>query len=70
MTTKLRISLPDEDVAFLDGLNESSRSAAVHAAIELVRSLRLSDDYAAAFDEWEASGDAELWDAVTGDGIS
>ena len=70
MTMKLSISLPDDDVAFLDELNESSRSAAVHAAIKLARSLRLADDYAAAFDEWEASGDAELWDAVSGDGVA
>ncbi|NUR25064.1 MAG: antitoxin, partial [Catenulispora sp.] len=47
-----------------------SRSAAVHAAINLARSLQLADDYAAAFDEWEASGDAELWEAVAGDGLA
>ena len=70
MTTKLSISRPDDDVAFLDELDQGSRSAAVHTAIKLARSLRLADDYAAAFDEWEASGDAELWDGVTGDGIS
>ena len=69
MSTKLSISLPEEDVAFLDGLNPSSRSAAGHAAIALARAVRLSDDYTAAYDEWVASGDAELWDAAAGDGL-
>jgi hypothetical protein len=69
MATKLSISLPDDDVAFLDELNAESRSAAVHKAIDLARSLSLVDDYTAAFDEWQASGDAQLWDAVAGDGL-
>ncbi|MEY9861563.1 hypothetical protein ABH935_007204 [Catenulispora sp. GAS73] len=70
MATKLSISLPDDDVAFLDELNAASRSAAVHKAIDLARSLRLVDDYAAAYDEWVGSGDAELWDTVLGDGLT
>ncbi|MBS2537967.1 antitoxin [Catenulispora sp. NF23] len=70
MATKLSISLPDDDVAFLDELNADSRSAAVHAAIVQARSLRLADDYSAAYDEWGSSGDAELWDGVVGDGLT
>lgn len=70
MATKLSISLPDDDVAFLDELNAESRSAAVHRAIDLARSLSLVDDYTAAYDEWAASEDAELWEAALGDGLS
>lgn len=70
MATKLSISLPDDDVAFLDELDAGSRSAAVHAAIEVARSMRLVDDYTAAYDEWAESGDAELWAAVVGDGLT
>lgn len=70
MATKLSISLPDDDVAFLDELNAASRSAAVHEAIALARSLNLVDDYTAAYDEWVASGDAELWDGVVSDGLA
>ncbi|HEU5423675.1 MAG TPA: antitoxin [Nitrolancea sp.] len=70
MTTKLSISLPDDDLEFLDELNADSRSAAIHAAIELARSLSLVDDYTAAYDEWVESGDAELWEAVVGDGLT
>lgn len=70
MATKMSISLPESDVAFLDQLNAESRSAAVHEAINLARSLRLVDDYAAAYDEWAESGDAELWEAAVGDGLT
>ena len=70
MATKLSISLPDDDVAFLDTLDRDSRSAAVHAAIKLARSLSLVDDYAAAYDEWVESGDAEVWESVAGDGLA
>lgn len=70
MTTKLSISLPDEDLVFLDELNADSRSAAIHAAIELARSLSLVDDYTAAYDEWVSSGEAEVWEAVVGDGLA
>jgi len=67
---KLSISLPDDDLVFLDELNAESRSAAIHAAIELARSLSLVDDYTAAYDEWVSSGDAELWESVVGDGLT
>ena len=70
MTAKLSISLPDDDLVFLDELNAGSRSAAVHAAIELARSLSLVDDYTAAYDEWVGSGEAEVWEAVVGDGLA
>ena len=70
MATKLSISLPDDDVAFLDELDAGSRSAAIHAAIEVARSMSLVDDYTAAYDEWVESGDAELWEAVVGDGLT
>lgn len=70
MVTKLSISLPDDDVAFLDELDAGSRSAAIHAAIEVARSMSLVDDYTAAYDEWVESGDAELWEAVVGDGLT
>lgn len=70
MATKLSISLPDDDLVFLDELNAGSRSAAIHAAIELARSLSLADDYTAAYDEWVSSGEAEVWEAVVGDGLA
>jgi Arc/MetJ-type ribon-helix-helix transcriptional regulator len=70
---KISVSLPEEDVAFLDDYAKeaegSSRSAAVHDAIALLRTARLMTDYAQAFDEWIDSGEAAVWDAVVADGL-
>lgn len=71
---KISVSLSDQDLAALDefaaqeGL--SSRSAAVQHAIRLLGASRLGDDYAAAWAEWDASGDAELWEQAVGDGLT
>jgi Arc/MetJ-type ribon-helix-helix transcriptional regulator len=70
---KLSVSLPGEDSAFLDEYARahalSSRSAAVQQAIRVLRLGELTDAYGAAWDEWERSGDADLWDTTAGDGI-
>lgn len=70
---KVSISLPREDIEFLDAYvhdqRRPSRSAAVHDAIAVLRAARLQSDYAAAFDEWEQAGEAAVWEAVTGDGL-
>lgn len=69
---KISVSMPDEDVAFLDEYAEEhgieSRSAVLHVAVERLRSLSWESAYAQAFAEWAESEDAELWDAVSGDG--
>ena len=66
------MSLPAEDVEFLDSYAESqgykSRSAVVHTAVRMLRSSKLGDAYADAWLEWEESGEAELWDKTTSDG--
>lgn len=70
---KISVSLPDEDVAFLDAYarvtDATSRSAALHEAIALLRTAHLMGDYAQAFDEWLDSGEAAVWDVVVGDGV-
>jgi Arc/MetJ-type ribon-helix-helix transcriptional regulator len=71
---KLSVSLPNEDVALLDeyarraGL--SSRSAAVHHAVGLLRQLDLEVDYEQAWQEWDDSGERTAWDGTVGDGLS
>lgn len=69
---KLSVSLPDDDVRFLDeyagSSGMSSRSAVLHEAVTQLRLRNLEQDYADAYDEW-AAGDADLWDATTGDGV-
>ncbi|HEY1689237.1 MAG TPA: ribbon-helix-helix domain-containing protein [Solirubrobacteraceae bacterium] len=69
---KVSVSLPDEDVEFLDayaGEHElPSRSAAVQTAIKALRLGDLCDAYSDAWSQWSASGEADSWDAVAGDG--
>jgi Arc/MetJ-type ribon-helix-helix transcriptional regulator len=69
---KLSVSLPDDDVAFLDDYADraglASRSAAVHTAIRALQANAMGEAYAHAWSDWE-SGDADLWDSVSGDGL-
>lgn len=70
---KLSISLAVEDVEVLDRYVEAagvaSRSAAIQEAIQMLRDPALEDAYAAAWDEWQASGEASAWDVTTEDGL-
>ncbi len=70
---ELSVSLPDEDVEFLDEYARSagipSRSAVVQRAVGLLRAAELGPAYAEAWEEWEASPEAELWDRVSADGV-
>lgn len=71
---KLSISLSDDDVAALDQYVEAagvpSRSAAIQRAIRMLRGPELEDAYAAAWDEWQASGEADAWEVVAADGLT
>jgi hypothetical protein len=71
---KLSVSLPAEDVAFLDTyaseLGVSSRSAALHRAIHLLKASRLGVAYEGAWGEWGDGGDADLWEGAVSDGLS
>ena len=70
---KLSVSLSESDVAALDehvrAAGLPSRSAAVQRAIRLLTHRQLEQDYAAAWQEWEDSGDREAWEGVTADGL-
>ena len=70
---KVSVSLPDEDIEFLDDYAASngmaSRSAAVHKAIRLLRSSGLGAAYEQAWTEWTTNDDAADWEAVVSDGI-
>jgi Arc/MetJ-type ribon-helix-helix transcriptional regulator len=69
---KLSISLSDADVAALDAHVRAaglpSRSAAVQRAIRSLVDQQLEQDYAAAWAEWEESGDLEAWRDASADG--
>ena len=71
---KISVSLPDEDVEFLDSYAQTqgfeSRSAVVHTAVRMLRSSKLGDAYADAWREWEESDDSGLWDQTTAGGLA
>ena len=70
---KLSISLPAKHVEFIDQQvaehGERSRSAVVRKALNRLRAESLEDAYVAAWDEWVASGEQEVWDETVGDGL-
>jgi predicted transcriptional regulator len=69
---KLSVSLPDDDVKFLDEYAKEharSRSGVVHDAIETLRQGGLGDAYEHAWAEWDTGGDGELWEQPVGDGL-
>ena len=71
---KLSVSLPVEDVSYLDAYAQAqgleSRSAAVHKAVRLLRSSELGAAYEDAWTSWAGSVDADLWDDTSADGLS
>ena len=70
---KVSVSIPSVDVEFLDSYAHEhgieSRSAAIQQAIRLLRASDLGDAYELAWQEWEASGEAELWESTAADGL-
>lgn len=71
---KVSVSLPNEDIEFLDeyagSYGYASRSAVVHAAVRMLRSAKLGDAYEQAWAEWFDSEDAVVWDGAAGDGLA
>jgi len=71
---KVSVSLPAEDVEFLDSYARDkgldSRSAALHGAVRLLRAAELGAAYEGAWDEWFAgAGGESAWDEAVGDGL-
>jgi Arc/MetJ-type ribon-helix-helix transcriptional regulator len=70
---KVSVSLPDDDVEFLDSYAQAqgidSRSAAVHKAVGLLRASQLEHAYEEAWAAWSAGGDAGAWETAAGDGL-
>jgi Arc/MetJ-type ribon-helix-helix transcriptional regulator len=69
---KVSVSLPEDDIEFLDTYAHThgieSRSAAVHKAVGLLRAAQLGNAYEEAWDSW-ASSDAAAWDNAVADGL-
>ena len=80
---KVSVSLPQEDVDFLDDYvhrrGGPSRSAVLHHAIGLLRRNDLEDAYADAWADWaqhsaeaaaEVGEQTDSWDAAVADGLT
>ncbi len=70
---KVSVSLPEEDVAFLDAYAEAqgiaSRSAVLHKAVRLLRALELGPAYEDAWAEWADGDNQDLWENASADGV-
>ncbi len=70
---KLSVSLPSNDVEFLDAYASrhgmASRSAVVQRAVDLLRVVQLGPAYADAWATWDAE-DAADWDGTAADGLA
>ena len=70
---KISVSLPPVDVELLDTYAHAhafpSRSATLQHAIDLLRQAELADAYEEAWDDWDRSGEATLWEPVVADGL-
>ena len=69
---KLSVSLPAEDVDFIDEYVDrhgvESRSAVIHRAMRLLRAGELGEAYTLAWQE--LSSESDMWDATVADGIN
>jgi len=70
---KVSISLPEDDIEFLDSYAHAqgiaSRSAAMHKAVSLLRAAQLGTAYEDAWESWAAAGEADAWETAAGDGM-
>lgn len=70
---KISVSLPSDDVAFLDAYASRhgmpSRSAALQRAVDLLRVAQLGPAYAEAWDAWDKD-DGAVWDVTAADGLT
>jgi Arc/MetJ-type ribon-helix-helix transcriptional regulator len=70
---KVSVSLPEEDVVFVDQYAKQegydSRSAVIQKAVRLLRASRLGAAYEEAWREWAASGEEEAWGSSSADGL-
>jgi Arc/MetJ-type ribon-helix-helix transcriptional regulator len=71
---KVSVSLPDEDVAYIDEYagrtGAPSRSSVLHQAVSLLRMSELEAAYESAWTEWQSAEGGQLWGLTDVDGLS
>lgn len=72
--TKLSVSVDNRLARFIDTYQTDhdvpTKSEVVERALELLQNQELQRQYAEAYQEWEEHGEAEVWEATVGDGLS
>ncbi|MBF6594018.1 MAG: type II toxin-antitoxin system ParD family antitoxin [Thermaceae bacterium] len=72
--TKLSVSVDSRLAHFINTYQTDhdvpTKSEVVERALELLQSQELKRQYAQAYQEWEESGEAQVWDVTVGDGLS
>jgi Arc/MetJ-type ribon-helix-helix transcriptional regulator len=70
---KVSVSLPEDDVEFLDSYAGSkgiaSRSAVLHKAVRLLRASELGAAYEDAWATWSADDASTMWEKTINDGL-
>lgn len=70
---RIRVSLVEQDIEFLDRFAALARLGSRSAAIrQAIRALRVADSrvaYESAWEEFEPAGEPALWDSTVGDGM-
>ena len=71
---KVSVSLPNDDIAFLDAYAQSngvsSRSAVLQLAVRMLQAAELESAYEDAWATWAESDDGRLWERTTADGLA
>lgn len=71
---KVSVSLPDDDVEFVDRYAKqegyASRSAVFHRAVRLLRASQLGAAYEEAWQEWADGDEGRLWESTSADGLT
>jgi Arc/MetJ-type ribon-helix-helix transcriptional regulator len=68
---KITIDLPQDDLSFLDAYAKrqgyQTRSDVLHRAVALLATTELSPDYESAWNDWNRSGEADVWSSTNDD---
>lgn len=73
MKVSVSARLDEALVTYLDNYQKThsvkNRSEALEQAVRALQERNLRQEYTAAMNEWTASGEEELWDKTSGDGL-